>query len=74
VTFIGPLVGAVYPHAETAFFRVSGVRRTDPVRQVLFDPYQMAAVAQRLAGEGIPIQEYPQTIPNLTAATSNLRR
>ena len=42
------------------------------MRQVLFDPFQMAAVAQRLAGEGIPVEEYPQTVPNLTAATSNL--
>ena len=42
------------------------------MRQVLFDPYQMAAVAQRLARERMPIEEYPQTVPNLTAATSNL--
>ena len=42
------------------------------VRQVLFDPFQMAAVAQRLARERMPIEEYPQTVPNLTAATSNL--
>ena len=42
------------------------------LRQVLFDPYQMAAVAQRLARERMPIEEYPQTVPNLTAATSNL--
>ena len=42
------------------------------LRQVLFDPYQMAAVAQRLARERIPIEEYPQTVPNLTAATTNL--
>jgi phage terminase large subunit-like protein len=32
----------------------------------------MASVAQRLAGEGIPIEEYPMTVSNLTAATSNL--
>ena len=42
------------------------------LRQVLFDPYQMAAVAQRLARERMPIEEYPQTVPNLTATTSNL--
>jgi phage terminase large subunit-like protein len=42
------------------------------VRQILFDPYQMAAVAQRLAAEGLPIEEYPQTIQNLTACVSNL--
>ena len=42
------------------------------LQQVLFDPYQMAAVSQRLAKAHVPIEEYPQTIPNLTAATSNL--
>jgi phage terminase large subunit-like protein len=42
------------------------------VRNVLFDPYQMAAVAQRLAKAHVPIEEYPQTIPNLTASTSAL--
>jgi hypothetical protein len=42
------------------------------LQQVLYDPFQMAAVAQRLAQEGIPIEEYPMTVPNLTAATSNL--
>ena len=29
------------------------------LRLVLFDPFQMASVSQRLAGEGIPIEEYP---------------
>jgi phage terminase large subunit-like protein len=42
------------------------------LQHVLFDPYQMAAVSQRLAQDGIPIEEYPMTVPNLTAATSNL--
>ena len=32
----------------------------------------MAAVAQRLAKAHVPIEEYPQTVPNLTAATQNL--
>ena len=42
------------------------------LRQVLFDPFQMAAVSQRLAKAHVPIEEFPQTVPNLTAATSNL--
>jgi phage terminase large subunit-like protein len=42
------------------------------LRRVYFDPYQMAAVSQRLAKAGIKIEEFAQTIPNLTAATSNL--
>jgi phage terminase large subunit-like protein len=42
------------------------------VRTVAYDPYQMAAVAQRLQVTGIPMREYPQSVPNLTAAGSNL--
>jgi phage terminase large subunit-like protein len=42
------------------------------LRSLLFDPFQMAAVAQRLAREGVKMEEFPQTVPNLTAATQNL--
>ena len=42
------------------------------LRKVLFDPFQMVSVAQRLAKANIPVEEYPQSVPNLTAATSNL--
>jgi phage terminase large subunit-like protein len=42
------------------------------VRQVLFDPYQMQATAQRLARNGIKIEEFPQTTANLTLASQNL--
>ena len=41
-------------------------------RKVLFDPWQMMAVAQRLAAAGLPIEEFPQTSSNLTAASQNL--
>ena len=42
------------------------------VRKVLFDPFQMAATSQRLARQGIQIDEFPQSTPNLTAASQNL--
>jgi phage terminase large subunit-like protein len=42
------------------------------LRQVRFDPYQMQASAQRLTGRGVPTQEFPQTVGNLTEASSNL--
>jgi hypothetical protein len=42
------------------------------VRGVHFDPYQMAAVAQRLQAAGVPMREYPQTTGNLTEIGSNL--
>src|SRR5690242_9062381 len=37
------------------------------VRKVLFDPYQMVSTAQRLAKAGVNVEEFPQTVPNLTA-------
>jgi phage terminase large subunit-like protein len=42
------------------------------LREVKYDPYQMAASAQRLEKAGLPMVEFPQTAGNLTAATSNL--
>jgi phage terminase large subunit-like protein len=36
------------------------------VRQVLFDPFQMVAVAQQLRRADIPIEELPQSSGNLT--------
>ena len=42
------------------------------VRKVLFDPYQMVATAQRLAKAGVKVEEFPQTVPNLTAASQQL--
>ena len=42
------------------------------LRKCLFDPFQLVSVMQRLQRAGVQIEEYAQTIPNLTAATSNL--
>jgi phage terminase large subunit-like protein len=42
------------------------------VRKILFDPFQMQATAQRLERAGLPIEEFPQSSPNLTAASQNL--
>ena len=42
------------------------------VREVKYDPYQMQAVAQRLARAGIVMTEFPQSTPNLTEASTNL--
>jgi phage terminase large subunit-like protein len=40
--------------------------------QCRFDPYQMMSTAQRLANQGVTIEEFPQTAANLTAASQNL--
>jgi len=45
------------------------------IAAVFYDPFQLVAVMQRLAWSFIVpagITEFPQTVPNLTAATSNL--
>jgi Phage Terminase len=42
------------------------------VVKVLFDPWQMQSVAQRLRRLGLPIEEFPQSVPNLTVASQNL--
>jgi Phage Terminase len=42
------------------------------VRSIFYDPWQMQATAQRLIKAGLPLEEFPQSSPNLTAASQNL--
>jgi phage terminase large subunit-like protein len=42
------------------------------VRKILCDPYQLVSTMQILAREGLPIEEYAQSTPNLTAASQQL--
>jgi phage terminase large subunit-like protein len=42
------------------------------LRKVVVDPYQMAAVAERLRKAGIKVEEYAQTSASLMAASQNL--
>ena len=42
------------------------------LQKIFYDPYQMAASAQRLAREGLVLEEYPQHPANLTALAQNL--
>jgi phage terminase large subunit-like protein len=42
------------------------------VKEVRYDPYQMVATAQRLTKAGVPMVEFPQSMPNLTEASQNL--
>ena len=51
---------------------VLDLRKRFRVRKVLFDPYQMVASAQRLARQGVKTEEFPQSVPNLTAASQNM--
>jgi phage terminase large subunit-like protein len=42
------------------------------VKEIRYDPYQLVAVAQRLTGAGLPMIEFPQSVPNLTESSTNL--
>jgi phage terminase large subunit-like protein len=48
------------------------LRRRFYLREVRYDPYQLVAVAQRLTQQGLPMLEFPQSVPNLTEASTNL--
>lgn len=42
------------------------------VQKAFYDPYQMASTAQRLTRAGVRVEEFPQSVPNLTTASQNL--
>jgi phage terminase large subunit-like protein len=48
------------------------LKRRFRLKEVRYDPYQMAAVAQRLLKAGVPMEEFPQSSSNLTEASTNL--
>jgi hypothetical protein len=57
---------------KTVESTVLNLRKRFNVREVRYDPYQMQSTAQRLIGKGIPMVEFPQSVPNLTEASQNL--
>src|SRR5262249_34861887 len=54
---------------ETALLQY---KRRFRIRKILYDPWQMVSVGQRLTKAGLPMEEFPQTVPNLTEASQNL--
>ena len=57
---------------ETIEETLLGLKARFRVREVRYDPFQMAATAQRLTRAGLNMVEFNQTIPNLTTASQNL--
>jgi Phage Terminase len=51
---------------------IRDLRKHFSIRKILYDPFQMASTAQRLAREGLPMEEYPQTVGNLSAMSQLL--
>ena len=51
---------------------ILGIKSRYNLNAVFYDPYQMAAVAQRLQRLNVKMIEYPQSVGNLTAASQNL--
>ncbi len=42
------------------------------IAEMRYDPYQLHDLSTRLKAEGLPMVEYPQSVPNLTAMGQNL--
>jgi hypothetical protein len=57
---------------QTIEATVLDLRKRFALCQVLYDPYQMASTAQRLAKALVPMEEFPQSPANLTQASQNL--
>jgi phage terminase large subunit-like protein len=57
---------------ETVGEYVLGLSKILNIELVVYDPTQMHQVATMLAKEGITIQEYEQTVPNMKAASQSL--
>lgn len=47
-------------------------KRRFSLRAVRYDPYQMASTAERLTKAGVRMEEFPQSLSNLTASSQNL--
>jgi phage terminase large subunit-like protein len=65
------------PHSQLDFEQtieqtLLDLRRRFAVCKILYDPYQMVALAQRLQKSGLPMEEFRQSPPNLTLASQNL--
>jgi phage terminase large subunit-like protein len=48
------------------------LQRIYSLGKVRYDPYQMHELSTRLQDEGLPMEEYPQTVANLTDMGQNL--
>jgi hypothetical protein len=57
---------------QTVEATLASLHQIFDVREVRFDPYQMQATAQRLTRAGVKMVEFPQSVPNLTEASTNL--
>lgn len=57
---------------ETLETAVRDYAKRFSVTEVRYDPWQFARSAQTLAKEGLPMSEFPQSVPNLTRASQNL--
>lgn len=67
-----PVRGEVLDVEETLEEAIRDYARRFRIRKVLYDPWQFQRSAQALAKAGLPMEEYPQSMPNLTAMSTNL--
>lgn len=67
-----PRAGQTLDLESTLEETVRDFARRFTVREVRFDPWQFQRSAQGLTKEGLPMVEFPQSLPNLTAMSTNL--
>jgi len=67
-----PSKGAPLDLEQTIEGELRFLHRAYRLRRVLYDPYQMARSAQTLAKAGLPMEELPQTLGNLTPSGQTL--
>ncbi len=48
------------------------LKRRFRIKEVRYDPYAMQSTAQRLLKAGVKMVEFPQSVPNITEASTNL--
>lgn len=67
-----PRAGEVLDLHDTIEAFLVELARRYHLAAVVYDPFQMAAIASSLRARGLPMEEFPQTVGNLTAAGQNL--
>lgn len=57
---------------ETLEETIREAREKYNLKKVFYDPFQFHRSATTLSKEGLPMEEFPQSVPNLTKASQNL--
>jgi phage terminase large subunit-like protein len=67
-----PVKGEILNIEETIEAAIREYAQRFRVTRIRFDPWQAQRTAELLKKAGLPMEEYPQSVPNLTQMSSNL--